>query len=818
VNSGVDYQANNPAIYDDWQVLSDVSLNIVSVTAAATRVTQGQDSLLVLLEVGNTGGVDAVIGSTDSLGIQFLANNNTVTLIGPTLPDTIGASFSEVYSFYVTVNTSAATGIDSLRGFAIGRNVRTGQTNNVTSSYLDGWDVQTPANIAITSVFNGFSQVNSGQQDLSVEIRLFNQGQATALLDSSDMFGIPGGFITDSLQLATFPDSIISGGRDTVLFNVDVSAAYTGQLELDASIDYRDGNDTTRALAASGAVNRHTWTVGSDGILVVDSVFSDVTTMSLGQSGVPVRAQISNVGSAAVQIDSLRMLFNGSDTHTVLSATRVQPATLPLLSTGQSFIAEFSLSAASLPLDSGVVVFDLAAFGTDQITLALIDTMSSEQTDSLDLQTPADVNVVSILNPSTVLRGENNVADTLIITNSGGATARISAVTLNFRNGNTFYNRELISPSLPFDINGYTTDTIAFEVDVLITSPLGVDSLAGQVQGIELNRGTAINTTSPYLSSWQVTGSGAVSILSVIADRSQISVAQDSMNVGVRINNQGSTTVRMDSLTLQFASGNSNYTVGAPVPALGFDLAAGGDTTFSIRVDENGTTPIGVDTIDARLVATEVLTSQPFIVTGAINTDTWLVQQRPSVVIDSVAVTPSLASAGQSNLTGRLVITNQAGVNRATARIENVDLNFLLGLVNVDTNFTSIRQTPPNLPFTLPQGESQAIDYSIGVNSNSIDTTFVVDGAISYTDINDDSLTSVISAIQADSLDVQSGASINILSLTMTPDTVSQSQSRITGTLIYENTGSASLNITSAQLSYAPPADFVTNLIGETTF
>jgi hypothetical protein len=379
VNSGVDYQANNPAIYDDWQVLSDVSLNIVSVTAAATRVTQGQDSLLVLLEVGNTGGVDAVIGSTDSLGIQFLANNNTVTLIGPTLPDTIGASFSEVYSFYVTVNTSAATGIDSLRGFAIGRNVRTGQTNNVTSSYLDGWDVQTPANIAITSVFNGFSQVNSGQQDLSVEIRLFNQGQATALLDSSDMFGIPGGFITDSLQLATFPDSIISGGRDTVLFNVDVSAAYTGQLELDASIDYRDGNDTTRALAASGAVNRHTWTVGSDGILVVDSVFSDVTTMSLGQSGVPVRAQISNVGSAAVQIDSLRMLFNGSDTHTVLSATRVQPATLPLLSTGQSFIAEFSLSAASLPLDSGVVVFDLAAFGTDQITLALIDTMSRNQ-------------------------------------------------------------------------------------------------------------------------------------------------------------------------------------------------------------------------------------------------------------------------------------------------------------------------------------------------------------------------------------------------------------------------------------------------------
>ena len=817
VNSGANYQADNPAVYATWRVQSGSALNILTLAAAATKVTQGQANLPVSMQVENTGETAAIIGA-DSIGIQFLNNNNAVTITSPLLPDTLAAGANRIYNFNVTIGASAATGIHSLRGFVFGRNISTGSISSTTSAYLDGWNVQTPADLVITRVYNANAQVNSGQQDLSVQLRLVNQGQATAILDSAGIFGIPAGNISDSLLIASLADSIISGGRDTVLFNVDVSPAYTGNLDLDGFVNYHDGNDISRFSSDSGAVTTHTWNVGTQGLLVVDSVFTDRETMTLGQSGVTVRAAVRNGGAASVQIDSLSMLFNGSKSHSVLSATRRLPTNLPLLSSGQSFIAEFNLSAASAPSDSGDIELDLAAYGTDGITGSLVDTLSSEQPDSITLQTPAVLQVVSILNPASVLRGDNDVADTLIIRNSGGATARISDITINFKNGNTYYNREITSPAFPFDLSGHSTDTVYAQVDVSTATPLGTDSLAGAITGVEVNRGVSVNTTSAYLSSWQVGGEGSVSILRVASTKNQLSAGQDSVAVTVRISNQGSTLTRVDSLDLQFANGDTNYTVTGPVLGSGINLAAGADTTFSFMVDVNASALSGPDTVDARLVATEVLTSNPFVINGAVNPYTWLVQDRPVVAMDSVTISPVIASAGQRGLSGRVIITNAAGAYRATARLDSVDINFLLSGSNVDTNFTISRITPPTLPFMLPAGQSQAIEFDVDVNANAVDTTYTVDGAISYVDVNDNERTAVTSADQTDQLDVQSTANVNILSLVMIPDTVSQGQSGVSGTMIYENTGSASLQVNNAQLFTTPTAiDFISSLVEKNT-
>jgi hypothetical protein len=112
---------------------------------------------------------------------------------------------------------------------------------------------------------------------------------------------------------------------------------------------------------------------------------------------------------------------------------------------------------------------------------------------------------------------------------------------------------------------------------------------------------------------------------------------------------------------LKFGSGDPNYSVSSPTPSLGLDLVGDADTTFSFRVEVSSMAPSGLDTIDARLVATELLTSEEFVIDGAINTDTWIVQDRPLVAIDSVTVTPSVASTGQAGLSGRIIMTNQAG-------------------------------------------------------------------------------------------------------------------------------------------------------------
>ena len=443
---------------------------------------------------------------------------------------------------------------------------------------------------------------------------------------------------------------------------------------------------------------------------------------------------------------------------------------------------------------------DLAAFGTDDITGSLIDTLNSEQPDTVLLQTPAVLEVVSIINPATVLRGEENVLDTLVIRNNGNATARITSATFNFLNGNNFYTQQVNSPSMPFDLAGGVTDTIEVSVNILTNAPLGIDSLAGAIQGIELNRNVVVGSTSEYITSWQVTGESSISILSVSTDRTLVSQGEDSLDVQARLLNQGTGTMTIDSLELQFSNGNGNYIISGPVPAPGFTLAAGRDTTMSFLVDVNGTATTGPDTIDARLVATEG--TETFIIDGAINTDIWTVQNRPVVVIDSVTISPSVASTGQSGLSGRMVITNQTGTFRSSARIDSLDYNFLLGLDNVDTNFVINQITPPVLPFTLPAGASQAVNFNIGINSNALDTTYVADGTLSYVDINDDTRFTVSSANQQDTLLIQSTTTINILSLTVIPDTVSQGQNNVAGQLIYENAGSAELMVTTAQAQF----------------
>jgi len=105
---------------------------------------------------------------------------------------------------------------------------------------------------------------------------------------------------------------------------------------------------------------------------------------SLGQTGVIVNARVRNAGNADVQIDSLRLIYDGSITHGALNSV-LQTSPLPLLSTGESFIATYASSAASVSVDTGFVVLDLRAYGTDQNSQLPIDTLNSEQTDSINI-------------------------------------------------------------------------------------------------------------------------------------------------------------------------------------------------------------------------------------------------------------------------------------------------------------------------------------------------------------------------------------------------------------------------------------------------
>ncbi len=1261
VNSGVDSSASDAGVYAAWDVQSRSRLLVTAVRNSAGRVSQGQNNLAVEIDIENTGAVAAVVTTSDSVGLQFLNNNgNTVTLSTPFLPDTVSGLSTQTYTFTVDISPTAATGIDSMRGFVIGRNVRSGAVTSSTGSYGAGWQVQTPPSIVINSIFNTLSQVNSGQEDLLVEMRLRNAGGATAVIDSVGLFTTPSGFITDSLVAAL--DSLLGGLRDTVVFDVDVSALFTGSLDIDGFVRYRDGNDTTRAFVDSFAVNTHRWQVGTEGALVVDSVYTNVPTLSLGQGGVLVNAVVRNGGDAAVRVDSLRLTFDGLVNHPVMSGVRTSPVLPSVLNAGQSFVSSFNISAASAPRDSGYITLDMQAFGTDQITSVFVSTLGAAQTDSVLLQTPADVRVVSITNPASVTQGEDNILDTLIVRNFGTASAQVNNVLLDFQRGNTWYNRELLSPvTFPVMLAGGGVDTVIYEVDVLSSAPLGVDSLRGRVQYVELNRSLSVRDTSSYLSSWQVFGSGGINVLSVQSAFDSVSTGQDSIFVQVRVGNSGNNSVivdslrlamirglyvdstliltpgtvldsastalydfyvtidslsptgieilnarvygrdsfdnsdvsdvnsdttdtwliqravtlamiavspvevsqgqvispqvrlrntgdarlvvdtsqtrlqvggvprsltdvlllagnsldtlvfatdsvlsapglypyqlrvvgvengssydrvftltdllvesagalvidslvasadtvtqsmdtlvtvyvsntgeadvfvdsvtvspygeplslnpaipfslaggssqgfisrvnipaladtgqitmtartqgrdansgltvldttesvsanwvvlsspliavdslysdsvvvlgqsgillnvrlvnsgqtpveitsltindriglyahrspslpvilggnssvtlvdtisvaansatgsdtltasvaftntisgdtqnftsptqwiwtiessslidivsvttspvfvsqgqnaipvrlrlrnagfaqtRIDSLFLEYTSGNFNYTIGAPIPAIPAVINAGASLDFNYLVNITPAANLGPDTINARGYFTEISTNRRDSLFNALSTDEWTVQQRPAAIIDSVRITPSLAGVGQNNLIGSLYLRNPSAPFRATARIDSVDLNFLIDAANADTNFSIRKLATPVLPFTLSPGQSSVVNFDVDINIDALDTIYTIDGYAEFTDINDGTGFSIPSALLADTLDVRAVSGLLITDLSIVPDTVSQGQDSIVTTVIFRNTDNSPLRIESSTLNFAP--------------
>ena len=280
-----------------------------------------------------------------------------------------------------------------MRARVRGLNQLNNQVLTSTSAYLDAWNVQSRPSLVISQIYNNLSNVNSGQQDLIVEMRIANQGQATALLDTAGLFTIPGptGNIIDSLITAL--DSIPGGLVDTLRFNTDVAALLPGTFEIDGSVNYFDANDST-ALITSNAINTHTWSVGSDASLAIDSIQISTPTMSLGQTGVLASAIITNTGDASLQMDSLRITFDNQINRPPVSAILVSPSSLPILGAGQNFTAIYEISAAETPIDSGYITIDLRAYGTDQVTSAAVSDLGSSTPDSILLQTQADVQIV----------------------------------------------------------------------------------------------------------------------------------------------------------------------------------------------------------------------------------------------------------------------------------------------------------------------------------------------------------------------------------------------------------------------------------------
>ncbi|KAF1081200.1 MAG: hypothetical protein GQF41_2468 [Candidatus Rifleibacterium amylolyticum] len=135
--------------------------------------------------------------------------------------------------------------------------------------------VQTPPNLTITSLSEVYSNVSPGQEDLIVDIRVSNSGQADAIFDAASLTYNPTGGHSESVVSPATGTLIPGGGYLDIRFNVDIDpAAISGARTISATVRGYDANNPTSIVSAP-ASGTGDWTILSvEGVLSRSSSYS----------------------------------------------------------------------------------------------------------------------------------------------------------------------------------------------------------------------------------------------------------------------------------------------------------------------------------------------------------------------------------------------------------------------------------------------------------------------------------------------------------------------------------------------------------------
>ncbi len=648
-NSNSVFEESNTDIFDDWTVLEGSALSITRITSARDTVSQGQQNVAFEMVIANSGEVNAVIGSADSVGLDFRRNANTIVATNG-FPVTIPADDSVTINFEVDIDDAASTGLDYISGFVLGRNVNTNAVIDEESGELETLFIERPPVMVIDYVRSEQDIVNKGQTE-TVRLRLTNQGDATALIDSVGLYILEEGNTVDSL-LNGIP-SLDGGASHVFNFDVQVNENTTDAddiLILDGFYRVTDENDVSRVLSDTGAVETDSWELATPLDLAIETVSVSRDTMTWGQQGVTVTTNIRNDGSTAILLDSVRITFNDriGTADTIRAVKQTSPA-LPLtIFPGNSTTLVFDVEAQTGISVTDTFVVDAEAYGVYLFGGQDGSVLSAENTDILVVQTPADVVVTAVSNPVSVGTGEDGFNVELQVVNRGSARARVNNVMLQFRNEvrdtRQYYAKNYVSPPLPFNLSGNDTSTISYTVDIAEDAPVGIDSLRGVSQYTEINRPDISGIdTSAYLSSWEVKGSGELIINFVSAEQSYVSKGQQDVPVQVQVANGGTDSIRIEQVELDIIP-SAGYDPATLVNNTIVELDTGEVFVYPFLVDVLPDAESGVATLNARASGINLANAGALTRNNALVTDSWLVQD--SVDIDIRASSPARISLG----------------------------------------------------------------------------------------------------------------------------------------------------------------------------
>lgn len=335
--------------------------------------------------------------------------------------------------------------------------------------------------------------VSQGQNGIPVEVTIRNFYSAPVNLNSVQLTFSLG---THSQVLAgpALPAAIAAGGVTSVFFNVNVDN------------DSPVGTATIQALATASVVAPlltffdadaqypHEWLIKRKAELVITQVETVPTHVNKGQSGIPVRMYIANIGETPCVFDGATLTLSLGNYVQALQS----PAPGTIVPSLSSIIATFAVDV-QLISPSGVSTIGGTASGANTFSNAITGDAIASITDSWTIQNPAQLVLEEIIASASVYRGQTNTPVFLRVSNPGEATAvwKSSDIISYFSLG----TYDDVYPVSVFDIflPGGMGTAARYGVDISPLSATGTSTVDADISGIDLNVGFPVGWTNALI-------------------------------------------------------------------------------------------------------------------------------------------------------------------------------------------------------------------------------------------------------------------------------------------------------------------------------
>ncbi|MFQ5583356.1 MAG: hypothetical protein ACE5GL_02835, partial [Calditrichia bacterium] len=382
---------------------------------------------------------------------------------------------------------------------------------------------------------------------------------------------------------------------------------------------------------------------------------SHPSLVSRGQSNIPVDISVFNSGEVAANIRDFNFTHAGLY---VIDSFPPYPDILPGDTVTYNFLFDVLPNSGT-----GTDLISISILGKDSISSNVVTADSSF---SWVIEVESNVEIVSV-NPSQsiVSRGQSGVGVSVILRNQGGVSVLIDSVALQFSNGDTNYTGITLG-SLTDTLFSGGVDTLQLSVGVNSNAVTGSEIIDASVFGVNLTTTDPIivsGATTP--GSWTVQQRPQIAVPSLTLSSDTVSTGQGGLALNFRLSNIGggvpTATAQVDSIHLVINGMEGDTTQFSFTPQFNtpFVMVNNAELLLSYSLSVSPTALSGNYRFQSTVYYQDINDGNLFNLSGGSGaSDTVLVQQAGSIVIDSVRTPVSSASVGQTGIPVQVYFSN----------------------------------------------------------------------------------------------------------------------------------------------------------------